>query len=657
MRKPLLLAASGLTLLAAAMVTLTVVLGGSETTGAVGFVLCPTPTPNGKPTNTPGGPTKTFTPTGTPCPKPTSTPTPTPKTVPAPGEVKQGHDLFETDSSETWQDLSLPADFFGPGCAPFSGRVFFQGQPLPSFAGNPDLSPTDTVVRRLENAGPFYPDTIPIEIVALSLVSTAPITVICTDGDQTWSVQAAIPEGDTQQSQGTMTVRHEYLNGGTFDSVLPVRPLITFTRLDAPGTIGPFYYPSPPDPPILVFSSNNVPWCVAGNPLDVPAGDVVIDVKGLTTNFFPGVICPDSAGGGGQRQKVLVGEDAALARHGVKPAERGPRYKCYKITGAPVAAAVDLYTQFGFELGVEVQEPLFFCPSARKNNQGSNDPNEPGLKCYRIVGTPPGFTVNLTSQFGEEANVVVGPPEMLCVPAFKQVVVPPLKPYYKCFDITGPAVNQLVNLISQFGIELAVPVLDPESLCLPALKETKGDLRAPHLKCYNIIGHDPPNIVDLTTQFGTEVAVDIGQATLLCVPVKKQVKSPPPTPTPTPPKSAKPGDSDGDGCSDAQENGPDENLGGRRDYLNPWDYFNPTGDGLNRVDDILKTVQQYFRDTGHPNYTPATDRTALGPNIWNLGPPDGFQRVGDILYSVKQYFHDCQEKTPPTPTPTLPPHG
>ncbi len=112
-------------------------------------------------------------------------------------------------------------------------------------------------------------------------------------------------------------------------------------------------------------------------------------------------------------------------------------------------------------------------------------------------------------------------------------------------------------------------------------------------------------------------------------------------------------DTDGDGCPDVkeQQTAPGSQVsGGLRDYLNPYDYFNPTHDGMNRVDDVLKVVQQYFKDDNDanpgqppyaPNYNPDTDRTAPGPNAWNLGPPNGLNRVDDILAIVKQYFHDC----------------
>ena len=100
-------------------------------------------------------------------------------------------------------------------------------------------------------------------------------------------------------------------------------------------------------------------------------------------------------------------------------------------------------------------------------------------------------------------------------------------------------------------------------------------------------------------------------------------------------------DDDGDGCPDAREVGTREARGGRRNPHNQWDYFNPTGDLVNRVDDILTVAAQYFIDEGQPAYTEETDRTYVGPYPWHLGPPNGQQRIDDILTSVGQYYHDC----------------
>jgi len=103
-------------------------------------------------------------------------------------------------------------------------------------------------------------------------------------------------------------------------------------------------------------------------------------------------------------------------------------------------------------------------------------------------------------------------------------------------------------------------------------------------------------------------------------------------------------DTDSDGCPNKRELSDTANQGGLRDPVNHYDYMNATKDGLNRVDDILAVVNEYFNDDppGAPDMKSQTDRTAItGGNAWNLGPPNGQQRVDDILASVKQYFHDC----------------
>jgi hypothetical protein len=109
-------------------------------------------------------------------------------------------------------------------------------------------------------------------------------------------------------------------------------------------------------------------------------------------------------------------------------------------------------------------------------------------------------------------------------------------------------------------------------------------------------------------------------------------------------------DTDRDGCTNQQEMGPSQIAGGRRSPSNPFDYFNPSHDGKNRIDDVLLAVQAYYKDDndGSPGqepyvagYNPDTDRRLLGPNEWNLGAPNGLQRIDDVLNAVHQYYHDC----------------
>jgi subtilisin family serine protease len=100
-------------------------------------------------------------------------------------------------------------------------------------------------------------------------------------------------------------------------------------------------------------------------------------------------------------------------------------------------------------------------------------------------------------------------------------------------------------------------------------------------------------------------------------------------------------DYDGDGCTNGQEYGLGKNDGGQRNPLWRWDYMNPTGDGENRIDDVLAVVDQYFIDQGDPGYTDTTDRTYIGPYPWSLGAPNGMQRIDDVIAAVSQYFADC----------------
>ena len=121
------------------------------------------------------------------------------------------------------------------------------------------------------------------------------------------------------------------------------------------------------------------------------------------------------------------------------------------------------------------------------------------------------------------------------------------------------------------------------------------------------------------------------------------------TPTPTPTKQPFPGDTDGDGCPDQRENGPDETLGGLRDYKNPWDFYDVDGlaggpDGyIDLLFDILGVIQHYSPQ-GAPPYDVQFDRgPTAGPNAWNMTAPDGvIDLLNDILGVIQQYDHDCR---------------
>ena len=119
--------------------------------------------------------------------------------------------------------------------------------------------------------------------------------------------------------------------------------------------------------------------------------------------------------------------------------------------------------------------------------------------------------------------------------------------------------------------------------------------------------------------------------------------------------------SDGDGCADVEELGPDPLLGGQRDPLNPWDFFDVplpvgepgTGTKDQQVDgnDALAVLSKFGASPGDPfptapKYDEAYDRSAppaVYPDAgyWRTGAPDGVQDANDALWAIWQFGHSC----------------
>ena len=114
-------------------------------------------------------------------------------------------------------------------------------------------------------------------------------------------------------------------------------------------------------------------------------------------------------------------------------------------------------------------------------------------------------------------------------------------------------------------------------------------------------------------------------------------------------------DSDGDGCLDTQENGPDETLGGRRDYRYFWDFFDPNRDLAVGFQDFL-AVLRHFGTAGDPatldpdgpeppagEYWALADRggQAPGGDPWDELPADGSIGFSDFLSLLRQFGHTC----------------
>ena len=221
--------------------------------------------------------------------------------------ISPGYDLFTTPSgSNTFVQFAnnpIPADFFGPGSDPFYGRIELQGAPMNTVPPG-ILGPTDTVIRRLDAA--TLPscgagDEIPIEIVALNLVSVSPITVTFNGGqfNELWDVNGCL-SGSAPQPTGTMTIHHDCDAGGTFTSQMFVLPNFTFTQVDDPQNQRIFDFGVEGLPPIELDNSNGY-WTHSDpsfNIISSPGGVMIDrDCDGATettigpgSNFFAGVV-------------------------------------------------------------------------------------------------------------------------------------------------------------------------------------------------------------------------------------------------------------------------------------------------------------------------------------------------------------------------------
>jgi hypothetical protein len=257
--------------------------------------------------------------------------------------IQPGIDLFTSPnglSSEEFGCLPIPAGFFDPGSQPFDGTVRYGGVPL---SPSSPLGPTDTIVQRQQPAnlvGPGASAVVPIEIVALSLVSAQPITVNYTSGpSEQWNIHVCLSDV-VPQPVGSMTITNGQCPGlgGTFTSSLMVCPKLVFTRIgdNAVRTLDPCFLGMPP----LNMQTSDGHWVDVANPafnlIQVGPG-VPVDgdcnpgtpptVLTGTSNFHPGVgVRSDgpSCDNPPPQQKRLTEEQAQLASHGVLPAQPPP---------------------------------------------------------------------------------------------------------------------------------------------------------------------------------------------------------------------------------------------------------------------------------------------------------------------------------------------
>jgi len=216
----------------------------------------------------------------------------------------------------------LPGGFFGPGSDPFFGTVCFAGEPL----APPVLGDASTVVQRHGGfLDPWAPPgshvEIPIEILALNLVSCEPITVTYNGGTQpeSWNVQVDLSV--SHPSTGTLGATKTHPNGGTFSSTFFVQPRFVFTRVSDQHQVE-LEAGLPP----LLFTAPDGHWVHAMN----PALGALAFSDG---SFVPGVeeVMPGDPLSQ-QLRRLHAHEASGAARHTVFPA---------RLPGTAVPSAAD----------------------------------------------------------------------------------------------------------------------------------------------------------------------------------------------------------------------------------------------------------------------------------------------------------------------------
>jgi hypothetical protein len=104
-------------------------------------------------------------------------------------------------------------------------------------------------------------------------------------------------------------------------------------------------------------------------------------------------------------------------------------------------------------------------------------------------------------------------------------------------------------------------------------------------------------------------------------------------------------DADGDGCSNAEELGNAANVGGQRDPLDSWDFFDVTGEGAIDLSDALTILNSFGLVPEDAEYNDGLDRVA--PNAgkpWQTAPAAG-DALGidlqDALLNLQSFGHSC----------------
>jgi len=252
--------------------------------------------------------------------------------------INPGMDLWTTPpGGVSYQEFPpsnpLPPGFFGPGSDPFIGHLELQGDPLQTMPPG-ILGPADTIVVRPQIAELPSNNIVPVQIVALSLVSIQPITVTYDGGQnpELWDVRVSLSSSNAQP-QGQIIIQAGPCDngGGTFESTLPVLPRFVFTRVGDGSNVV-----VDPGPPIIFQSADGfwLPHDPGFGVVTAPGDSFQVDHDGNPDtpprellplgpyNFYPGLrgahcqpLCADPP----TFLKRMTHEQSLLAQHGILP--------------------------------------------------------------------------------------------------------------------------------------------------------------------------------------------------------------------------------------------------------------------------------------------------------------------------------------------------
>ena len=140
--------------------------------------------------------------------------------------IANGIDLWRTPGNGmSYADFSedpIPAGFFCPGSAPFTGRIVMQGIPIASNQPGA-LRNTDTIIQRLDNArfNKRGVATTRIQMKAMQFEGLTPVKTICGDFK-------AFVRLDGEQPITTMRIVRDHKKGGRVIAPISVNIKISF---------------------------------------------------------------------------------------------------------------------------------------------------------------------------------------------------------------------------------------------------------------------------------------------------------------------------------------------------------------------------------------------------------------------------------------------